>query len=151
MNEPKAPLTIRLAYLVIASIAVVVFYIAYLVVTWSYQSDNVIDIKQPIKVKGDRVAKDSIIVLEIDYCKRYDTKGVVERKLVSDRGEYLFPTIKDSTPAECNKIDAPTLLPVLPHGATPDTYHIEYTVTYDVNPLKQGIVEKFKTEDFKVE
>lgn len=153
MNEDlkKAPLTIRLAYLVIASISIVVFYIAYLVVTWSYQSDNVIDIKQPIEVKGEPVAKDSIVILKIDYCKRIDTKGVVERKLVSDRAEYLFPTTKDATEAECGKIEAPTLLPVLPVGATPGVYHIEYIVTYDINPLKTGIVEEFKTEEFKVE
>ncbi len=147
----KEPRTIRLVYVGVMAMASIVLYIGFLIMTWSFQSDDVIDIKQPIPIIGNKVAKDSVVVLRINYCKNTDAHGDVERKLVGKRGEHLFPAVRDTTGEGCNIVEAPTLLPVLPTGATPGTYHIEYTVTYDLNPLKKGVVEEFKTEEFEVQ
>lgn len=142
--EPKKKVEFRIMY----SILILIFSILLLVAYWLLMPVKVLEIKklpvpasQPEDIQSGRLVK-----FTFDYCKYYDTHGVVERTLISERAIVMLPTYPEFTPKGCDVIEAPV---ILPYTIATQTFHIHYKVTYQVNPVKE-VVEEFDTENFKI-
>lgn len=103
--------------------------------------------KYPVPIKNEPVYTDGVAKLEFDYCKHIDVRnGIIERSFVSSKTEIDNPDVIDPTSKGCYKLEA--VVPVPPQ-ARPDTYYIQYRVTYKINPLKT-VTQEFRSQNFKV-
>lgn len=142
----KDKLFIRIAYTALILIAVSISIFAY----WAAQPTDVLVVKNlplPIESTKDNPTAGGIVILDAKYCKNLNRKGSLRLSYVSDSREVFLPITQESSPVGCNEAQLPV---VLPKDLVPDTYKIKFKVTYDVNPLKRGIVEQFESQSIKV-
>lgn len=117
---------------------------------WSVQSSKVLDIhNDPVPARPPEVkANGGIIILDIDYCKLSDARGLTKVYLVGEekgqKPEINWPV--DESPKGCVHRDIPIPIPA---SLQTDVYHIVFEVTYRVNPLKEQVVI-FRSRSFKV-
>lgn len=117
---------------------------------WSFQSEQVLDIKNaPIPTRSIREhpTAGGVVILDVDYCKKVDIKGRIRTSLVSSTREVFLPMADEAGPKGCKHTDVPVLLP---KDIPPDTYKIKFRVTYDLNPVKRGIVQEFESQGFQI-
>lgn len=128
--------------LLLAFMSVGVFYY------WTFFPDKILEVKElPVPVtKPQNIESGRILILKFDYCKHADVKGIVESSLVSDRNVVILPSYKEETPVGCKKIDAPM---ILPYTVITQKYHVHYKITYQVNPIREVVVE-FDSAEFEL-
>ncbi len=136
-----------IAFVIITSFLATVF-------VWSTTNyDPLVFKTEPIPIFQKEVTIGQPIVIQFDYCKSVSAQENVERNLVCTDIKYTLPEpefMKGSTkigaPKGCGQVDAVLFIP---KETNPGQCHVEYEVTYQVNPIRT-IVEKFQTTDFKV-
>ena len=116
-------------------------------ILWNFQPSKVLDFKvTPIPVRPQTINPEATIILSYDYCKNIKVSGRVTGAIVSKSTKVLLPDADEITAPTCRKLDVPVIVP----GQTPDgIYHLEYTATYRINPLKT-VVETWKTKEFTI-
>jgi len=127
--------------LFIAVLAIAFCYVAYLV----FWPVKVADYNQPYKVRPNIVEAGQTLTYTTNYCKYIDVPPTVSRTLIDGTVIY-FPTETTNLPTGCNKKDVQL---VIPKNTPPGVYHIEITLTYKVNPLKE-VTSRILTDEFRV-
>jgi len=151
MLEPEHPTARtramnKLVFVALAVVAVCIGVFLY----WSLQSTVVLKVNNnpfPNRVVHDEAMKNEIVILTVDYCKYYNKSGHVRTSYVSSTKETFLPVSDEHLQVGCMKRDVPI---IIPKDLEPDTYKIKFRVTYDINPLKTGIVNEFESQSFEV-
>lgn len=114
---------------------------------WGLQPANILTVKNnPVPVRPKEISPEATVILSPQLCKTREVEAVVKRMLVSDTLLQQLPGYTNVLPKGCSNIDLAVIIP----GSVPDgTYHIEYTVTYHVNPDKDE-VDHWRSQDFVV-
>lgn len=139
MRIHTAPLLAFIA-LVLAGAGVLVM------LSWAFESENVLEVKNapfPVRIVND--GSNRIIVMHVNYCKNTDIKGKVRVSYVSATEETFLPVADENGPKQCLETDVPI---IVPKDLKPDKYKVKFRVTYDLNPLKKGIVDEFDSQEF---
>lgn len=119
------------------------------ILRWSFQDENVLQVKNsPFPAQIIHSQDKQVIILTADYCKNSNLEGTLRTSFVSETREVFQPVTKERLQKGCNKVDVPVVVPI---GIPPDTYKIKFRATYDVNPLKKGVVVEFESRPVKVE
>lgn len=138
------PTTKRINKIIVAALVVIAVCLG-VIFSWALQSDDVLEIKElpiPTRTIRDHPTAGGVVILNVDYCKKIDVEGNLRTSFVSSTREVFLPVAKERGPKGCSKVELPVLIP---KDIPPDTYEIKLRATYDLNPLKKGVVEEFKS------
>lgn len=126
----------------VIAIAVVIF--------WVNQPSDVLEIRnQPVPVRTIRSAAhpEGVVILKYSYCKNYNTEGRVRTSFVSQSSEIFLPVATDRTDKTClDNIEVPVLVPP---QIVSGKYKLHFRATYQINPLKQAIIE-WDSQEFEI-
>jgi hypothetical protein len=139
-----------LNWLVGGALVVVAIGLA-IILDWSFANENVLVVKNspfPVRTIREHPEANGVVILNVDYCKNVDIKGRIRTSFVSETREVFLPLSDENIPKGCETREIPVLIP---KDITPDTYKIKFRATYDINPLKRGIVSEFETQEFVVD
>ncbi len=144
----------------VALILVMISFI--LTVYWSNKQYDVLVFKtEPIPISGHDIHAGDFVTVRFDYCKNYPAPEIRIQRWISNnitRMELPYGTVNDTpntaeikqpvvnTPVGCYPSDQATPTPL---HAAPGTYHYEWEVDYQVNPIKVVTV-RFKSVDFEI-
>jgi hypothetical protein len=121
------------------------------ILKWSFANANVLEIKNspfPARVIADDSGETGgIVFLHAEYCKNSDIEGELRLSYVSKNREVFLPVQPERLAEGCASRDVPV---VIPKDLPRDTYKINFRATYDINPLKQGVVVDFESQEFTV-
>lgn len=110
-----------------------VILISVLLLTfWQYQPSTVLTARQPFKVVA--VEDRTLVVLDANYCKRVNVRGVVRVSFVSKTSELFTPMASEPTPTGCHEDQKLPIL--LPSDIPPGEYYVKFNATYRVNPIR---------------
>lgn len=135
---------------IIASALIAIAISLGILLTWALQSEDVLNVKQspiPVRTVRDTPTGDGVVILNLDYCKNANIEGDMRISFVSTTREQFLPIVKERSAPGCSKTESPILIP---KDLPADEYQIKIRVTYDVNPLKQKIIEEFKSETINI-
>lgn len=137
-------------YIVVSALVAVAIALA-IFIKWSFADTNVLEIRNnpfPARVVADPTNRTGgIVFLTADYCKNSNTTGTVRVSYVSASREIFLPVAPEKLPKGCSSNDIPIVIPL---NLTKDKYSIKFHVTYNINPLKKGIVLDFQSQPFTV-
>lgn len=146
----KEPRTIKVATLFVMLMTGMALVGGIIVLRWAYAPSTALVINnapaptKPVEVKGGEK-----VFMEVDFCKTTDAEGHTTVYLIGEQGAKIsinWPI--DRSAKGCTF--APEV-PVPIPGQTPtDTYHLEFTTCYDINPLKQDKCTAFTSQNFQV-
>jgi hypothetical protein len=103
---------------------------------------------QPYEVISKEIAPGEPILYRVDVCKNTDATALVARQLVGDNGRFIsLGSSVTSVPSGCSKTISATT--ILPQGVPPGQYHLELSITYQINALRT-IVVRVQTDTFTV-
>lgn len=115
---------------------------------WSFQSEDVLVVdKKPIPAESIQTTSGRFVILDVDYCKKYDIDGKLRISFISKTREVFLPLSDERGPVICNNAKYPVPIPV---ELIPDEYKIKFHVIYDINPIKKGVAIDFESKTFKV-
>ncbi len=120
------------------------------ILTWSLASANVLEINNspfPVRTIREHPSADGVVILQVNFCKNIDIEGNLRISFVSESREVFLPLSVERSAKECRETEVPVLLP---KGLPPDIYKVKFRVTYNINPIKKGIVEEFESQKFEV-
>lgn len=101
---------------------------------------------QPYKAITKEVRRGDIFIYEADLCKFKASSPTVVRRFVNDSIMLSQPVEITNVKAGCGKTHIPTEVPEI---ITPGVWHMELTITYEVNAFRNKVY-RLKTEDFRV-
>lgn len=138
---------LKIAKAIIYTTLAVLVIGASTLVYWTFEADDVLTVKnQPVPVRPKEINPEATVILSPNVCKNLPVPGIIRRTLVSKSSKILLPDYYNNFPVGCNNRDLAVIIP----GQTPDdVYHLEFDVTYVINPLKT-VVEHWYTQDFTV-
>lgn len=147
--EPPAPSKTQRVAAIIAAVSLGIAAVGVgLMLYWASASTEILTIKNsPVPVRAVEQNGDRLIILSVDYCKNINVTGTVRISFVSPTTEVFLPITQEKSPATCSDDDFPI---ILPKNLLPDEYKIKFHMTYDLNPLKKGIVQDFESKPFNV-
>ena len=100
----------------------------------------------PITIKGSP-APGQPILYSFPYCKYIDDNSDSVKTLIGTGTNYALPTQQGSLPIGCGVAKGnSTYVPV---GVRPGRYHLDFAVSYQVNPLRR-ITVRFSSQEFTV-
>jgi hypothetical protein len=114
-----------------------------LMLKWAVASEQVLTVnKQPFPTRTIREhpTAGGVVFLTADFCKNEDVKGELRTSFVSETREVFLPISREMSEKGCRTVELPVLIP---KDIEPDTYRIKMRITYDINPLKQNVVQEF--------
>lgn len=136
----------RTLFLSLAVIAVIIG----IYLRWSFQSSEVIEVNNepfPVRTLSEVSSPNGVVVLNIDYCKHQDINGELRISWVSSSREVLLPVITENLPVGCNQSELPVMIP---SDLISDQYIIKFSVTYNINPIKNNVENEFMTQPIDV-
>lgn len=143
----KSKTSTKVVYSALAVIAAVIVIFAY----WTIQPSDPLQITNspfPVRTVHQASSSDNILILTVDYCKKDDATGTVRTSFVSNSREVFLPLGKEQMSTGCkHNVEVPVLIP---KDLPADTYKIKFRTSYDINPLKRGIVQDFESRPFTV-
>lgn len=131
--------TTILILLAVTTVGVLAFAFLYL---WPVK---VADYNTPYKVHPKTVEAGDTIFYTADFCKYLNIPAAVTRSLV-DGVVISLPESKINLDTGCKKTDIPVVIPL---NSPPGVYHIDLTLVYKINFLKD-VTYKLKTNEFTV-
>lgn len=137
----------KLVNLLVGLALVVVAIGIGIILRWSFASENVLEVKNspfPARVISDPSGQTGgIVFLKADYCKNTDDVGELRISYVSKSREVFLPIAKEQLPKGCDNKEVPVIIPL---NLLRDEYRIKFRATYNINPLKKGIVINFESQ-----
>lgn len=118
---------------------------------WGAASTDVIEVKNspvPIRTIREHPTAGGVVIISVDYCKKVKADGDARISFVSESREIFLPVSKERTEPTCQVTEFPVLLP---NDIPADQYKIKFRFTYDLNPIKRGVVEEFESKPFIVD
>lgn len=139
-KESKKSRTInRVIFLALVAIAVALAIMFY----WATATDKPITLNQepfPTRTIRDHPTAGGVVFLTTDYCKSTTAVGELRVSFESKTREVFLPLAKEASKKGCHVEELAVLIP---KDIEPDTYKVKLRLTYDLNPLKQGITQIF--------
>lgn len=140
-----------IAYAALVFVSLMIGVCAY----WALSETDVLEIKNspvPVRTIREHPEADGVVILKVDYCKKIRATGKVRTSFVGESREVFLPVAEDKQPPQCNAgqlqpIEVPVLIP---KDLSPGNYHIHFRITYDINPVRNGVVEEFDSQQFEV-
>lgn len=148
--EHPTKTTKRINKLVVTALVIVAICLG-IILSWALSSDDVLEVKEvpiPTRTIRDHPTAGGVVILNVDYCKKVEIEGTLRVSYVSATREVFLPIGKERAPKGCQKIELPILIP---KDIPADTYEIKLRAVYNLNPLRQGIVEEFKSSSVVVD
>jgi hypothetical protein len=132
----------------VAVVALVIIAIGIgLFLKWSYQSENVLQVKNepfPVRTIRNHPTAGGVVILTVDYCKLQEAKGDLRISFVSPSREVFLPLAEEDGPVGCFKTEFPVLIP---RDIPADEYRIKFRVlNYKLNPLKTAVDDSFQSQ-----
>lgn len=118
--------------------------------SWAWESENVLQVNnEPFPVRTIRTHPEpgGVVFLNIDLCKHTDTEGTLRTSFVSQTREVFLPLQAEGMEYGCSIREIPV---AIPSDIEPDTYRVKFRVQYNLNPLKQRVIDEFKSSEFVV-
>ena len=97
------------------------------------------------QVLTKNVKQGGTLLYVVDYCKYKDFSANLSRSFV-DSLVYRTPNTTGNLAIGCHQVTTSLQVPL---ALSPGVYHLEITVSYDVNPLRTE-THKLATEEFQV-
>lgn len=142
--------SIKVSSLFIGFLFVLLVVSGFTILRWAYESSEVLKINNaPVPVAPPAVTPDDKVYLKIDFCKKRDLTDRTTLHLVGNSGARIpinWPTGR--APAQCTVFEQVPLS--IPAQTPTGKYHAEFTVCYDINPLKKNRCTTFISQDFSV-
>lgn len=149
--ELPSPTTRRINLIILGALIIIALGLG-VILNWAFAGEDILELKKdpiPARVLKDESANTAgVVFLDLDYCKKSPVEGQARTSFVSQTREIFLPIGPERSKPGCNKAELPVLIP---KDLPPDTYKIRIRATYNVNPLKQGIVEEFNSEPFTID
>ncbi len=151
IEESNTPKTVRVITLIVI-VAIILLAVGLMrLLTWSFAPNQVLIVRNtPVPVQPPEVKDGGKIYLNIDYCKEVTAVGKTEVNLIGESAGAKIAVAwpDDESKAQCSVLnDVPVPIP----AQTPtDTYHVEFVVCYDINPVKRNRCTTFTSQHFKV-
>lgn len=143
--------TRRINLIIIGALIVIALGLG-VILSWGLAGEDVLELrKDPIPsriIKDESSNSNGIVFLDLDYCKKIAVEGSLRTSFVSQTRETFLPLAQERSSKGCSNTELPVLIP---KDLPPDTYKIRVRATYNINPLKQGIIEEFQSQPFKVD
>ena len=141
-----------------SKVAVKFIYFALLIITavvgvfiyWAVQPTDILNIKNspfPTRTIREHPTAGGVIILTVDFCKNVDIDGKLRVSYVSDSREIFLPIGDERGHTGCAQVELPV---IIPKDIPADTYKIKFRATYDINPLKQDVIEEFESKPVEV-
>lgn len=137
-------------WLAVISLAIIAIGIGVLL-RWSIADTNVLQVKNapfPVRTIRQHAESGGVVILSIDLCKITNVPGTVRTSFVSQTREVFLPLSTERIQKGCLKQEIPVLVP---KDLPADTYKIKFRATYNLNPLKRGIVSEFESKSFDID
>lgn len=151
MEEQKEPRVIKLATLATVLMVVAIGFFGFHVVRWAFAPSEVLVINNaPVPVQPPEVKDGDKIYLEIDYCKKQDVIDDTTLYLIGENNsaKIAINWPKGRTPVQCAHLPQ---VPIHIPAQTPSgTYHADFEVCYDINPLKKDRCTTFISQSFRI-
>lgn len=113
---------------------------------WLLWPVTIITFEQPVTVNKKIYKPGDQIIYTISYCKTNSQLGTIYRSLVNSTITVYTP-VTNNLPKGCRKTSRADLS--IPENANEGIYHIENTIIYRINPLRD-FVASWKSEEFEV-
>jgi hypothetical protein len=149
-DEPT-PTTRKINLFILGALVIIAIGLG-IILNWAFASEDVLELKKdpiPSRVLGDESNNTlGVVFLDLDYCKKSSAEGQIRTSFVSETREVFLPMNQERAQKGCNKAELPVLIP---KDLAPDTYRVRLRSIYNINPLKQGIVEEFYSKPFTID
>lgn len=137
------------SWFVIAGLVVIAVGIG-IFLKWSFQPEEIFQIKNepfPIRSVAPVITPGDVVILDVDFCKNHEVNGLLRISFVSSTREIFLPVSNETGAKRCEHTEFPL---IVPKDIPNDEYRVKFRATYNLNPLKKGIVEEFESKPFKV-
>jgi hypothetical protein len=119
---------------------------ALLIAFWLLWPVNVIHFDEPVTVDKKVYHPGDQIIYTISYCK-YDSRiGTIYRSLVNST-IITYTPVTNNLPVGCRKTKKTDLH--IPENTEEGVYHLENTIIYKINPIRD-FVASWRSEEFEV-
>lgn len=138
-------------YVAVVSLVLVALALA-LFMKWSFASEDVLKVNNspfPVRTIRQHAETGGVVILTVDLCKNTAVEGMTRTSFVSETREIFLPVAPEKLPKGCLKNQEVPIL--VPKDLPADTYKIKFRATYDLNPLKKGIVSEFESKSFQID
>lgn len=145
VDDVEPTRTTKIANKIIYGALVVVALSIALVLSWSFQSENVVKVNNepfPTRTIREHPTAGGVVILTLDYCKLQEAEGNLIISFVSPSSVYFLPERAERSEVGCTIYDYPVLIP---ENVPPGEYTIKFRIEYDLNPLKKGIIDEFES------
>lgn len=136
----------KLVYLALFLIAIATGVFLY----WAFQDEKIIEVKRqpfPVSSVGSDYTPGGVVILDADFCKYHDVDGELRMSFLNSTHEVFQPVTRERGPAGCKHTPVPILIP---KDIEPGIYRIKFYVSYDLNPIKQNILNVFESSEFEI-
>ena len=134
----------------IAGALVVIGLSLAILLSWATADENVIHVNNepfPVRTIRNHPGPGGVVFLNIDLCKTANIEGTLRTSFVSNTREVFLPLANEEMDEGCFVREIPV---AIPSDLEPDTYRVKFHVRYSLNPLKQAVVDEFKSSEFTV-
>ena len=136
---------------VVAGALVVIGLSLAVLLSWAYADENVLRVNNepfPVRTIRNHPEPGGVVFLNIDLCKTTNVEGTIRTSFVSNTREVFLPLANEEMDKGCFVREIPV---AIPSDLEPDTYRVKFSVRYSLNPLKQAVVDEFKSGEFVVD
>lgn len=115
---------------------------------WTFEPNEVATVtNSPVPVRPKEINPEATIIVSPIICKKIEARAHIQRTLISKAAKIPLPDYENYLPkADCKQTDLAVIIP----GNTPDgVYHINYDVTYYINPITTVVIHWY-TQEFSV-
>lgn len=148
---PEQPTKVTKAINKFLYVALVVIGIGIaLFLYWGFQSPKIIEARNepfPVRTIREHPTASGVVILNVDYCKYYNVEGDLRMSFLNSDHEVFMPIVREKGSKGCRQTEFPILIP---NVIEPGKYKVKFRVTYDLNPLKQNIVNEFTSQEFEI-
>ena len=147
----QSPKKYKITNLVVYAALLMVAVSLFVLFKWSFASTNVLDVKNdpfPVRIINNDTDPTAIVVLNVDFCKNIDVTGKLRTSFVSATREIFLPEADEVRSTGCTTTENPV---IVPKGTPADRYRIKFETTYNINPLKRGVINTFESKEFVLE
>lgn len=116
--------------------------------SWALENENIIEVNNepfPVRTIRNHPEPGGVVFLNVDMCKNTDAEGTLRTSFVSETREVFLPLQEVEMDHGCFIREIPV---AIPNDIEPDHYRVEFRVEYSLNPLKQRVVDEFKSSEF---
>lgn len=135
------------------------FYVALVIIAlgfglflyWLFQSEQVVTVNNepfPVRTIREHPTAGGVVILSIDYCKRFDSDGTLRISFLNSHREHFLPVIREQIEKGCRVEEFPILIP---NDIQPGKYVVKFRAVYNINPLKKGVVSEFVSDEFQID